>query len=180
MRGRVWTSLLVMAVGIAAAAAVQEFSPPLGPLRIKPPMLCGVVVYYAMRREEAWAFVAAAWCGIVEDGLSGVPIASVAVFAASAAMLCRRVKPQMEEGPLSCAVCGAAVAPALAVAQYLALRISGGLSALPAWFAAARVSASAAAGFATALVAAWALRALDWVSANVGFDEEEGDGIGSA
>lgn len=180
MRGRVWTSLLVMAVGVAAAAAAQEFSPPLGTLRLKPPWLCGVVVYYAMRRETAWALVAAAWCGIVEDGLSGVPIASLVVFAAAAAVLCRRIKPQMEEGPLSCAVCGGAVAPALAVAQYLALRISGNLAALPAWFAAARVAASAASGFAAALVAAWALRALDWVSANVGFDEEEDDGTGAA
>ena len=177
MNGRAWTSLLVMAVGVAAAAAVQEFAPPLGALRVKPPLLAGVSVYYAMRRESPYAAAAAAWCGIAEDGLSGVPFAaSFLALGAGAALLSRRVKPQMEEGALSCAVCGAALAPLLCAAQYFALRLGGRAAAEPVWFVAAKTAAAAPAGFAAALVAAWALHALDWASANVGLDEEDDDG----
>ena len=176
MTARVWPSLLVMGLGVAAAAAVQEFAPPLGPLRLKPPLLCGVAVYYAMRREWQFAAVAAAWCGIVEDGLSGVPgSASFLSLCAAAAFVSRRVKPQMEEGAASCAAVGAALAPALSAVQYFALRLGGSLAPLPAWFAAARIAAAVPAGFLSSLAAAWALRSLDWVSANVGGNEEEED-----
>ena len=178
MNGRAATSLLVMAVGVVAAAAVQEFAPPLGALRVKLPLLAGVAVYYAMRREGAYAAAAAAWCGIAEDGLSGVPAAaSLVTLGAAAAFLSRRVKPPMEEGALSCAVCGAALAPLLCAAQYFALRLGGRVAAEQAWFVAARIGAAAPAGFVSALVAAWALRALDWASANVGLEGEGDDGL---
>ena len=58
---RLWPSFLVMAVAATLAAAVQEFAPPLGALRLKPPLLCAVVVYYAMRREPVFAAAAAFW-----------------------------------------------------------------------------------------------------------------------
>ncbi len=178
MNGRAWPSLLVMAVGVAAAAAAQEFAPPIGALRVKIPLLSGVAVYYAMRREGRFAALAAAWCGIAEDGLSGVPFAaSFLALGGAAALLARRVKPQMEEGALSCAVCGAAIAPLLCAAQYFALRLGGRIAAEPAWFVAARAAVAAPAGFAAALAAAWAIRALDWASANVGLDEEDDDGL---
>ena len=178
--GASWPSFLVMTVAVAAAAALQEFLPPAGALRLKLPLLSGVAVYYAMRREGKFAAVAAVWCGAAEDGLSGVPgAASLVVLCAAAALLSRKIKPQMEEGALSCAVCGAALAPALSAVQYFALRL-GGMAPLPAWFAGARVAAAVPAGFAASLAAAWALRALDWVSANVGSGEEDNDAFDAA
>ena len=73
MRGRAWSTLLVMFVGVALAAALQENCPPLGAVRVKPPLLLGVAVYYAMRREAVWGVVAAVWCGALENGLGPVP-----------------------------------------------------------------------------------------------------------
>ena len=69
MRGRAWSTLLVMFVVVAVCAAAQEFSPPLGAARLKPPLLLGAAVYWGMRREPFWAGFAAVWCGALEDAL---------------------------------------------------------------------------------------------------------------
>ena len=89
MRGRAWSTLLVMFVGVALAAAVQEFCGPFGAVRAKIPALLGVAVYYAMRREAAWGVLAACWCGVLEDGLGPVPGGvSLLVFAGDPIALC--------------------------------------------------------------------------------------------
>ena len=178
MRGRAWSTLLVMFVGVALAAALQEFCAPLGSLRIKPPMLLGVATYYAMRREAAWGLLAALWCGALEDGLGPVPAgASLLAFLGAWALCFHVVRPQVEEGAPSCAAAGAALAPALLLAQYAALRLAGGYAAAPAGFLAVRLLAGAAAGCLASFAAALLLRGLDWISANVGL-EDEGDAIG--
>ena len=178
MRGRAWSTLLVMFVGVALAAAVQEFCGPFGAVRAKIPALLGVAVYYAMRREAAWGVLAACWCGVLEDGLGPVPGGvSLLVFAGAWALCFRVVRPQVEEGALSCALAGAALAPALLLAQYAALRLVGGYPALPTVFLGVKLAAGALAGGAAAGGAALALRGLDWVSVNVDLDED-GDGTG--
>ncbi|MBQ3810540.1 MAG: hypothetical protein II839_06935, partial [Kiritimatiellae bacterium] len=68
-------------------------------------------------------------------------------------------------------------APALLLAQYAALRVAGGYAALPAGFLATRLLAGAFAGGLAAFAAALFLRGLDWISANVGL-EDEGDALG--
>lgn len=172
------SSLLVMAVAVVVAASIQAFSPPLGTLHLKPSLLCGIVVYYAMRREKTFAAVSAFVCGTVEDGFCGVPWSiSTVVFAFAAYFAALRLKPQMQEGSLSCAVIGAALAPVLSFSQYVALRLGGGLAAHPAWFVAVRVAAMVPLGFLSSLAAAAALRALDWISANVGMEDEDEDGL---
>lgn len=178
MKGRAWSTLLVMFVGVALAAALQEICAPVGALRVKPPLLLGVAVYYAMRREAAWGALAAVWCGAVEDGLGPVPGgASLLVFAGAWALCLHVVRPQVEEGALSCGAAGAAVCPALLLAQYAALRLAGGYAAQPVPWLAMRLFAGAAAGGLAAFAAALLLRGLDWISANVGL-EEEGDALG--
>lgn len=178
MRGRAWSTLLVMFVGVALAAALQEFCAPAGALRLKPPMLLGAAIYYAMRREAGWGLLAALWCGALEDGLGPVPGGtSLLVYAGAWALCLRVVRPQVEEGAPSCAAAGAAIAPALLLAQYAALRVAGGYAALPAGFLALRLLAGAVAGGLAAFAAALFLRGLDWISANVGL-EDEGDALG--
>ena len=178
MKGRAWSTLLVMFVGVVLAAALQEFCPPVGALRLKPPLLLGAAVYYAMRREAGWGLLAALWCGALEDGLGPVPGgASLLVYAGAWALCFHVVRPQVEEGAPSCAAAGAALAPALLLAQYAALRVAGGYAALPAGFLATRLLAGAFAGGLAAFAAALFLRGLDWISANVGL-EDEGDALG--
>lgn len=173
---RPWPSILVLATAAVAAAAVQEAFPPAGVLRLKPPLFAAITIYYAMRREKALAAVAAAVCGFFEDSLSGVPAAtSLLVFAAAVWFLAVRVRPQMRECALSCAAMGFALAPALSLTQYVALRLGGSVPALPAWFVAGRVAAAAPLGFVAALATAKALGALDWISANVDDGGEDGD-----
>lgn len=180
MRSRAWCTLLVMFVGVALAAAVQEFCAPVGALRVKPPLLLGVAIYYAMRREAGWGLLAAVWCGALEDGLGPVPGgASLLAFLGAWALCFRAVRPQVEEGAPSCAAAGAALAPALLLAQYAALRLAGGYPAAPAAWLAGRLLAGALAGGLAAFAAALALRGLDWISANVGL-EDEGDAFGWA
>ena len=104
MKGRAWSTLLVMFVGVVLAAALQEFCAPVGALRLKPPLLLGVAVYYAMRREAGWGLLAAVWCGVLEDGLGPVPGgASLLAFAGVWALCVHVVRPQVEEGAPSCA-----------------------------------------------------------------------------
>ena len=178
MRGRAWSTLLVMFVGVALAAALQENCPPLGAVRVKPPLLLGVAVYYAMRREAVWGVVAAVWCGALENGLGPVPGGVPLLFFLAAWTLCFRVvRPQVEEGARSCALAGAVLAPALLLADWAALRVSGAGAALPFSFLAGRLAAGALAGGLAAFAAALFLRGLDWISANVGL-EEEGDALG--
>ncbi len=178
MRTRVWSTLLVMFVGVALAAALQEFCAPLGAVRLKPPLLLGVAVYYAMRREAGWGLLAAVWCGALEDGLGPVPGGASLLFFLGAWALCLRVvRPQVEEGVLSCAAAGASLCPALLLAQYAALRLAGGYPAAPVAWLAVRLLAAAPAGGLAALAAGLALRGLDWISANVGL-EDEGDALG--
>ncbi|MBQ9726041.1 MAG: hypothetical protein IJV65_00865 [Kiritimatiellae bacterium] len=178
MRGRAWSTLLVMFVGVALAAALQELCPPLGAVRVKPPLLLGAAVYYAMRREAVWGALAALWCGAVENGLGPVPGGVPLLFFALAWALCfHAVRPQVEEGARSCALAGAALAPALQLADWAALRVSGAGAAVPLSFLAGRLLVSALAGGLAAFAAGLFLRGLDWISANVGL-EEEGDAFG--
>lgn len=178
MNGRAWSSALVLFVGVAVAAALQEFCGPFGAFRAKIPALMGVAVYYAMRREPHWGLAAAVWCGVLEDGLGPVPLgASLLAYLGAWALCFRVLRPQVEEGALSCALAGAALAPALLLVQYLALRLAGGYPARPASFLACRLLAGGFCGGAAALAAALALRGLDWISANVGL-EEAGDEVG--
>lgn len=178
MRGRAWSTLLVMFVGVASAAAVQEFCGPFGAVRAKIPAMLGVAVYYAMRREARWGVLAAVWCGVLEDGLGPVPGGvSLLAFAGVWALCFRVVRPQVEEGALSCALAGAAFAPALLLLQYAALRLAGGYPARPVAFLAVKLAAGAIAGGAAAAAAALVLRGLDWISANVDLDED-GDAAG--
>lgn len=178
MRGRAWSTLLVMFVGVALAAALQELCPPLGAVRAKPPLLLGVSLYYAMRREAVWGVLAALWCGAVENGLGPVPGGVPLLFFVLAWALCFYVaRPQVEEGARSCALAGAVLAPALLLADWAALRVSGAGAAVPFSFLAARLAAGALAGGLAAFAAALFLRGLDWISANVGL-EDEGDALG--
>jgi len=62
------------------AAAVQTVLPQPHNLFIKPPLLTAVAIYYALSRPLPLALTAAAWCGVLTDLLSGLPIPLTALF----------------------------------------------------------------------------------------------------
>ena len=173
MKPRVWVSLLVMAIGITVAAVAQSFLPLPPPLRLPAPLLLGTAIYYCVRREAGYGLLCALWCGVFEDGLGGVPLGASLAFFAATWWFCRFVvRRQMPETTLSCAVAGAALAPLLLLAQYFAFRATGGCLAFPLLFLLARFAASVFAGALATGLMAFALHALDWISANVGLEDE--------
>ena len=173
MKPRVWVSLLVMAIGITVAAVAQSFLPLPPPLRLPAPLVVGTTIYYCVRREAGYGLLCALWCGVFEDGLGGVPLGASLAFFAATWWFCRFVvRRQMPETTLSCAVAGAALAPLLLLAQYFAFRATGDCPAFPLLFLLARFVASVFAGALAAGLMAFALHALDWISANVGLEDE--------
>ena len=174
MKPRAWTTLLVMFVVVALCAAGQEFCPPLGAARLKPPLLLGAAVYWGMRREPFWAGFAAVWCGALEDALGGVPCGTspllLAPLAVAASILAR---PQIERGLPACLLAGAVAAPALQLWQYLALRLAGGYAPLAPVALGSRIAASVPAGAAAALAVGAAAGALDWLSVSTGLGEDD-------
>jgi len=174
VKPRAWTTLLVMAVVVALCAAAQEFCPPLGAARLKPPLLLGASVYWGLRREPFWAGLAAVWCGALEDALGGVPCGTspllLAPLAVAASVLAR---PQIERGLPACLLAGAAAAPALQLWQYLALRLAGGYAPLAPVALGSRLALAVPAGALAALAVGAAAGALDWLSVNTGLGEDD-------
>ena len=178
MKPRAWTTLLVMFVVVAVCAAAQEFSPPLGAARLKPPLLLGAAVYWGMRREPLWAGLAAAWCGALEDALGGVPCGTspllLAPLAVAASVFAR---PQIERGLPACLLAGAVAAPVLQLWQYLALRLAGGYAPLPPVALGSRLALSVPAGALAALAVGAAAAGLDWLSVNTGLEEDDREAL---
>ncbi|MDD5706523.1 MAG: hypothetical protein PHR35_11400 [Kiritimatiellae bacterium] len=115
--------LPVMLMALSVAAALQALLPAMPWTPLKVPLLTAVALYYALRRQPARALTAALWAGILTDALGGVPPGVSALFLAAVALAllsARRVLPG--EAWTTAALAGAAVAPLLAMAQYLALR----------------------------------------------------------
>lgn len=181
MRGRAWSSLLVMAIGAALFAAAGQFLPPNAragtPLRV--PWLVASAAYWAVCREAPWGVVAGVWFGFVSDALSGVPPGvSPALLAAAARLWDARLRSQLVAGPAVVALYGAACAFACACAGYLARRLCCGLPPAPPSALAVGLFGAAPAGGAAAVVARAAMGFLDRLSDNV--DEEGAEKRGRA
>lgn len=115
--------LAVMLILLPAAAVLQTLLPPLPGCLLKPPLLPGVAVYYALRRPPQRALVAALWAGVLCDGLGGVPAGvSSCCLAVVAVLLLALRRVLAADSWLTAALAGAAAAPLLAACQAAALR----------------------------------------------------------
>lgn len=181
MKGRVWSSLLVMGIGAVLFAAAGQFLPPNAragtPLRI--PWLVAAAAYWAVCREAPWGGVAGVWFGFVADALSGVPPGVSPVLLAAASRLWdARLRSQLVPGPATTAIYGGACACACACAGYLARRLCYGLPPAPPSALAVGLFGAAPAGAFAAVVARAAMGLLDRLSDNV--DEEGAERRGRA
>ena len=66
---------LSMVFYLVAAAVGQAMVPSWARLgMVKPPLLLGLVIYYALTRERHWALVAALLAGIFQDAMGHIPL----------------------------------------------------------------------------------------------------------
>lgn len=157
--------LLLLGVG---AAVLQDSLPPLRWGGLKPPLLLGVALYYAVYRPLPLAIPAGLWCGMLMDGLGSLPpglaLLEVGAVLAFCALWVRR---QLPESGLTCALLGVVAAFLMNAVEYLALLLGGGQLALSVAQALLRgLGAALLSGVTCAVVAALA-HALDKFALNI-------------
>lgn len=123
---------LVMFILTTVAAALQDGLPPLPWGGMKPPILLAVAVYYAFLRPVPYAVPAVLWCGVLQDGLGGLPTGtSLAGMVALLAFCVAWGRTQLPETRLTCSLVGAGAAFLLSLAEYASLRSAGVLPSRP-------------------------------------------------
>lgn len=172
---RVAKSMLVMFVAVTLAVVLQELVPPLSIANIKLPCLLSVCVYYAVRREPGYGFVAALWCGVMQDGLDSIPYGVSALSFCLITVLCMvLVKKQMPDNTVSCVLVAVAGGTLIEMLQYGALVWSGHYETLPGSFLILRLLVFVVVTFPVAAIVAGLVRQMDTLSANAGFENDNG------
>lgn len=173
MKRRIARSMLVMFVAVTLASVLQELVPPVPPFSVKAPWLLAVCVYYAVRREWVWSVTAAVWCGMMQDGLGGIPYGiSLVVFCLIACLCVFFVKKQMPDNTVTCMIVSVAGGIIVESCQYVMLLMSGAYVALPTVYLLGRLLIFIVLCLPVAAVVAGIVRLLDVVSGNVGFENE--------
>lgn len=169
MKQRIARSVLVMFVAVTVASVLQELVPPVSLFSIKVPWLLAVCVYYSVRREWTWAIVAAVWCGVMQDGLGGIPYGvSLFAFCAIACFCVFFVKKQMPDNTITCVIVSVGGGIVVETLQYVMLLVSGQYAALPSAYLLARLLIFVVLCLPVAGVVAGVVRLMDVVSGKFG------------
>jgi len=165
--------MLVMFVAVTLASVLQELVPPVSPFSVKAPWLLAVCVYYAVRREWMWSVAGAVWCGVMQDGLGGIPYGvSLFVFCLIVCVCVFFVRKQMPDNTVTCMIVSVAGGVIVETSQYVMLLVSGEYVALPSIYLLGRVMVFVALCLPVAGVVAGVVRLMDVVSGNAGFENE--------
>jgi rod shape-determining protein MreD len=115
---------------LITAAVVQTAVPSVPWLGgAKPPLLLGLVLYYAMRRDTEHTLMAAAAGGFLQDSLSEIPLGcSSVLFAVTGGIVRHFRKRMLDDFLLSHLFVGALAAMAVTAGEYLLMRRMGLLS----------------------------------------------------
>jgi rod shape-determining protein MreD len=118
---------MVMGFLLLAAAIVQTAMPSIAWLGgAKPPLLLGLVLYYAMRRDTEHTLVAAATGGFLQDSLSEIPLGCSSLLFALAGGIVRHYRKRLlDDFLLSHLFVGALAAMAVTAGEYLLMRRMG-------------------------------------------------------
>ncbi len=158
-------NLVVMALALAAAALVEAAWPGADWMaQARPPLVLGVVLYYALRRSLPLLLLAAGAGGLLTDSLSAFDLGCSGIGLAGVGLLARAYREVVFSGEwLTHMVFGALAGMALVLALYLVLCLadSGGVRALAPGWVLVKALGTGAFGLAVAPAACWAMDALE-------------------
>ncbi len=142
-------TLLILAFMLFCAVVVQSLAPPVAVLaQAKPPILLGVVVFYAVKHDFGLLVLAAIGAGVLHDSLSLVPLGCSAFWFTLAAVLLHRYRDSIfADSSVTLILLGAGLAAGFTAVSYVALSAGGDYSVeLPLWRLALKAAGSALLG----------------------------------
>ena len=121
-----WILLLLSVLSAVLTQALLPGPPVLGGARF--PVLLGVVLYYALNHKPWIVIIVAFTAGLLQDGLSMVPLGYSALLFCGAAMIAGRYrKLVLSEAAVTAAFFGGVTNLLVALVLYLLLRQGGGI-----------------------------------------------------
>ena len=129
-------TLLIMAFMLFSAVVAQSLTPPVAALaQSKPPILLGVVVYYAVKHDFGLLVTAAIGAGVLHDSLSLVPLGCSAFWFTLAAVLLHRYRDTIfADSSVTLILLGAGLAAGFTAVSYVTLSSGGDYAVdLPLW-----------------------------------------------
>lgn len=157
---------LVMIFSLICAAVAQALLPSWTVLGVaRPPILLGVVMYYALTRSPEMAFLTAVLAGLTQDALSLIPLGYSACVFCLVAMSLRQFKEMVFVfRAVTHLVVGAVASAGVAMGLGLLLVFNGQIDINLSWLA-TRVLGALAAG---AVVVPLVFRTIEWMDLHLG------------